>query len=98
MEIRVHELPRIGAWYWDVDHSVQFEIVATDKKGNIEIQYFEGEIEEIDSETWFSMHIRSIAPPADWTGPFEVEPADYHELKEDVQHPEDGHSPLDDVE
>lgn len=93
--LRVHELPVVGSWYWDLEHSERFEIVASDNHGAIEIQYFDGGIEEIDLDIWYNMRVVSIAPPKDWSGPYELDKDDYHELKGDVQHPEDGHNPLD---
>jgi hypothetical protein len=86
-----HELPVVGTWYWDVEHSIQFEIVATDEGeslnlASIEIQYFDGELEEIDSSTWFTMKVVSIAAPKDWSGPFEIDKDQFPELYEDF-HP-----------
>lgn len=99
--LRAHELPVVGTWYWDVEHSLQFEIVATDEvDGGIEIQYFEGELEELDIDTWYSMRVVSISAPKDWSGPFELDKEDYSDLKDDqAQHPaSDWTNPLDSVE
>lgn len=94
-----HELPVVGSWYFDVDHSDRFEIVALDEKeGTIELQYFEGEIEEIDPDTWYGMRVVSIAPPKDWSGPFEVDREEFFEYKTEVHHPTEGHNPLDSFE
>lgn len=93
-----HESPKVGMWYLDRERSERFEIVATDDKENIELQYFDGEIEEIDLDTWYGMHIIAIAPPKDWSGPYELEKDDYQELKGEVQHPVEGHLPLDSFE
>jgi len=83
-----HELPVVGTWYWDIEHSLQFEIVATDESvgGGIEIQYFEGEVEEIDTLTWYSMRVVSIAAPKDWSGPYELDKDQFPDLNDDV-HP-----------
>lgn len=71
---RYHEYPVVGCWYKDLERNHNFEIVATDpKEGTIEIQYFAGEIEELDENTWYEMQLASIAPPKDWSGPFEME-------------------------
>lgn len=94
-----HEPPAIGSWYLDIDHTEQFEIVAADlKEGAIEIQYFGGEVEELDLETWYSMRVVSIAAPKDWSGPYEIDKELFTELKDESLHPYDGHNPLDDVE
>jgi len=79
--IRAHEYPIVGTWYWDIDHAERFEIVAQDDStGNIDIQYFSGEIDEVDQEAWFSMRVVSIAPPQDWSGPFEIDKDGFSEF------------------
>lgn len=93
-----HEPPVVGSWYWDTEHSLQFEIVASDQEtGEIEIQYFEGELEELDIDTWFSMHVVSISPPKDWSGPYEIDKDEFSDLTDDkAQHPSsDWENPLD---
>jgi hypothetical protein len=78
--VRTHEYPVIGMWYWDVEHTDQFEIVAEDKPNAfIEIQYFSGEIEEIDMNTWFEMRVVSIAAPHDWSGAYEIDRETFEE-------------------
>lgn len=73
--------PIIGQWYQDLDSSEKFEIVAIDDEGNIEVQFIEGEIEEIDSDSWFERTLSPIAEPEDWSAPFEIAPEerDYDE-------------------
>jgi len=72
--IRYHEYPIVGSWYKDLEQNQNFEVVATDpQEGTIEIQYFAGEIAELDEATWYDMQLVSIAPPKDWSGPFEME-------------------------
>jgi hypothetical protein len=90
--LRTHELPVVGSWYWDVDHSLQFEIVASDSDGAIEIQYFEGELEELDTETWFSMNVVSISAPNDWSGPYEIDKDEFTDFTDD--HAQDPNSDL----
>lgn len=99
--VRTHEYPVIGVWYWDIEHADQFEIVAEDKFDRcIEIQYFSGEIEEVDIDTWFEMRVVSIAAPKDWSGPYEIEKDDFsdlEELEEEGKHPKDWSDPFDGV-
>lgn len=104
--LKAHEAPVVGAWYWDVEHSLQFEIVAYDNGPHgegtqtIEIQYFDGEVDELDLDTWYSMQVVSIGAPKDWTGPYEVEKDEYSDLTDgEAQHPvSDWNSPLDTLE
>jgi hypothetical protein len=61
----------IGTWY-QVPGGQIFEVVALDPdEATIEIQYFEGEVEELDFDTWAEMTIAQVEAPEDWTGAFE---------------------------
>jgi hypothetical protein len=84
--IHTHEYPVLGTWYLDMEHTEEFEIVAAEKD-SIEIQYFSGEIEELDMDTWFSMRVVSIAAPQDWSGPYEIEKETFSDLEKEIKHP-----------
>lgn len=74
--------PEVGSWYYDPTTNSQFEVVAVDEDGNVEIQFFDGSIEEFEKEVWFELKLSPAAQPEDWTGPYEVvEPDDqgYHD-------------------
>ena len=79
--------PIIGSWYRNQETGNDFEVVALDEDGQaIEIQYFDGELEEIDLEAWYELPIESIEAPEDWSGPFDEMEADdlgYDEEEED---------------
>ena len=73
----VNPPPVVGKWYARPGGD-SFEIVAFDSDdGTIEIQYFDGTIEELDLEEWREEQIESAEPPEDWTGSVDVEPEDY---------------------
>lgn len=61
--------PIIGNWYRGEDDS-SFEVIAIDDE-TIEIQYFDGGIEEIDMASWSELAVEEIEPPEDWSGPFD---------------------------
>lgn len=63
--------PVVGNWYKDNEERI-FEVVTFDEDDNyIEVQYFDGEIDEIDFEAWETLSVENVAPPEDWTGPFD---------------------------
>ncbi len=67
-------IPQRGHWYKRPDLNDLFEVVAIDDdEGTIEIQYFNGEIEELDKSSWKQLQIATAAPPEDWSGALEVE-------------------------
>ena len=60
-----------GQWYKRLDLDESFEVVAIDRDEKcIEIQYYSGEIEEIDEAIWELLEIAPVAPPDNWTGAF----------------------------
>ena len=63
--------PVIGNWYRSSEGST-FEVVAINEYDQtIDMQHFEGEIEEIDNDTWGDMTLMAISPPEDWSGPYD---------------------------
>ena len=73
-------LPSIGAWY-RLTGGELFEVVALDDdEGTIEIQYFDGTVEEMDREDWEAQSedgaLEAAEAPEDWSGSVDVEGAD----------------------
>lgn len=80
--------PSIGEWYRHKSGE-SFEVVALDEDdGTIEIQYFDGTVEEMDTEDWdgqWADHaIEAAEPPEDWTGSVDIESTDDSALGTDV--------------
>lgn len=70
--------PTIGNWY-RIQGSDSFEVVALDEDdGTIELQYFDGTVEEMDLEDWQAAQeigsLEEVEPPEDWTGSVDVDP------------------------
>jgi hypothetical protein len=86
--------PRVGHWYKDVSGDL-FEVVAYDEdEGTIEIQHFDGTVEELDVDAWQDQPIELASPPEDWSGSLDIERDDYGVDFEDLRGEEWG-SPLD---
>ena len=67
---------KIGSWYQSPGGQA-FEVVAIEGDDSIEIQYAEGEIEELDIETWEQMFLLEVNPPEDWTAAYDGEDLGY---------------------
>ena len=72
--------PGIGDWY-RLNDGALFEVVALDDDdGTIEIQYFDGTLEEMDIEDWDAQWedgaLETAEAPEDWTGSVDVESSD----------------------
>ena len=68
--------PVVGMWYARSGGD-SFEVVAIDRDDStIELQYFDGTIEELDFDEWRDEEIVAASPPEDWTGSVDVDPED----------------------
>lgn len=68
--------PEVGRWYRT--SGATFEVVAVDEDdGTIEVQYFDGTVEELDLEDWDAQRanneIEEAEAPEDWSGSVDVE-------------------------
>ena len=69
--------PEIGDWYKNAAGDT-FEVVARDDDDDtLELQYYDGTVEELDTEAWASMQPESIEPPEDWTGSMDMAREDH---------------------
>ena len=63
--------PRIGDWYRNQQKAI-FEVVALDEQERtVEIQYFDGDVEEIELDVWFEIGNEPSDAPEDWSGPYD---------------------------
>jgi hypothetical protein len=70
--------PNIGDWYRSAADGL-FEVVAYDEDdGTIEIQYFDGTIEEMERDDWNAQWkdgtLEAGEAPEDWSGSVDVDP------------------------
>jgi hypothetical protein len=66
----------VDQWYlskaYQRDEGEMFRVVAIDNDADtIEIQTFDGDIEELDSEAWRDLNTEPVEAPENWTGPFD---------------------------
>ena len=69
--------PVIGQWF-SRPNGTLFEVVAVDEDdGTVELQQFDGTIDEIDLEAWPDLFLAEASPPEDWSGSVDMDPEDY---------------------
>lgn len=65
--------PVIGNWYQHLDKGQRFWVVAVDEEsGLIEVQHFDGDLEEIEYAIWYEMDLEQSAEPENWAGALDV--------------------------
>ncbi len=61
--------PVPGQWYENAEEEETFQVLSVDEDSElIEIQYLDGDIEEIDLETWAEMDLEKVDEPEGWSG------------------------------
>lgn len=69
--------PVVGHWFRRPNGTL-FDIVAIDEEdGTIEIQQFDGTIDEVDLENWPELLLIEVSAPEDWSGAVDMDPEDY---------------------
>ncbi len=72
--------PTIGNWYRH-ENGELFEVVARDETdATVEIQYFDGTVEELDQDAWDELEIEEAEAPEDWTGSGDVDEEELEQL------------------
>ena len=61
--------PAVGQWYENIDENDSFRVLSVDEDAElIEIEYLDGDIEEIDVDTWAEFDLEKIEQPEGWSG------------------------------
>jgi hypothetical protein len=84
---RDHE-PVKGQWYENLEEDETFRVLSVDEDAElVEIEYLDGDIEELDIDAWHEMDLERIAEPEGWAGAASAD--DDEEEDEDLDEDED---------
>jgi segregation and condensation protein B len=82
--------PVPGQWYENLEDEESFRVLTVDEDSElVEIEYLDGEIEEIDLETWHEMDLDRTDEPEGWAESDEDDDEDEEEEEEDEDEDED---------
>ena len=88
--------PVVGQWYENIDESESFRVLSVDEDAElVEIEYLDGDIEEIDLDTWAEFDLDKIEQPEGWSGD-DIEADDDEDDDEDEDWEEDDEDEDDD--
>ncbi|MFI4884193.1 MAG: DUF6763 family protein [Steroidobacterales bacterium] len=80
--------PVPGQWYENLEDEESFRVLTVDEDSElVEIEYLDGEIEEIDLETWHEMDLEKTTEPEGWAKSDEDD--DEEEEEEDEEDEDD---------
>jgi hypothetical protein len=82
--------PVPGQWYENLEEEEQFRVLSVDEDSELlEIEYLDGDIEEIDLETWHEMDLERIEEPEGWSESDDEDEAEDDDWDEDEDEDED---------
>jgi len=85
--------PIIGQWF-SRPNGTLFEVVAIDDDDRtVEIQQFDGTIDEVDIDNWSDLMLTEVSAPEDWSGSVDMDPEDFVG-KNNSEIPSGYHDPL----
>lgn len=78
--------PIRGQWYENVEEDETFRVLSVDEDSElIEIEYLDGDIEEIDVETWHEMDLELTDEPEGWSDTDDEDEDDEEEEEEEEE-------------
>ena len=76
--------PVAGQWYENVEENDSFRVLSVDEDSElIEIEYLDGDIEELDLDTWQELDLEKIDEPEGWSGADEEEEEEEEKKEKD---------------
>ena len=76
--------PVAGQWYENIDENESFRVLSVDEDSElIEIEYLDGDIEEIDLDTWQELDLDKIDQPEGWSADDEEDEEEEKDEEED---------------
>jgi hypothetical protein len=82
--------PVPSQWYENVEEEESFRVLSVNEDSDlVEIEYLDGDIEEIDIEAWHEMDLEKIAEPEGWSESDDEDADEDEEWEEDEDEDED---------
>lgn len=82
--------PVVGQWYQNVEEEETFRVLTVDEDAElVEIEYLDGDIEELDLEEWHELDLELTTEPEGWSEDDDDEDDDWDEDDEDEEDDED---------
>jgi hypothetical protein len=91
--------PTPGKWYENKEEEETFRVLTVDEDNElVEIEYVDGEIEELDLDTWHELDLELTEEPEGWAGDDDGDDDEEDEEEEEFDEDEDDDDDDDDDE
>ena len=65
--------PIVDNWYQHLDKGQRFLVLdVNEDDGLVEVQHFDGDLEEISLEEWYQLELGTAEAPENWSGPLDI--------------------------
>lgn len=65
--------PIVGNWYAHLDKGQRFFVTAVDEEaGTVEVQHFDGDLEEFTLDNWYALDVEPAEEPENWGGALDI--------------------------
>ncbi len=82
--------PVAGQWYENLEEEESFRVLSVDEDSElVEIEYLDGDVEEIDLETWHEMDLERTEEPEGWAASAKQEEDEEEEEEEEEEEDEE---------
>ena len=82
--------PVPGQWYENLEEEESFRVLSVDEDSELlEIEYLDGDIEEIDLESWREMDLERIEEPEGWSESDDEDADDDEDWEEEDEEDDD---------
>ena len=79
-----------GQWYENVEEDETFRVLKVDEDAElVEVEYLDGDIEELDIDAWHEMDLEKIQQPEGWSAPADTDEDDDDEEEDEDEDEED---------
>ncbi len=76
--------PVPGQWYENLEEEESFRVLSVDEDSElVEVEYLDGDVEDIDLETWHEMDLEPTGEPEGWAGSSKQEEDEEEEEEEE---------------
>lgn len=78
--------PLKGQWYENIDENDSFRVLSVDEDSElVEIEYLDGDIEELDLDTWQELDLEKIDEPEGWSAAEEEDDEEEEKEKDELE-------------
>ena len=69
--------PVVGHWFRRSNGTLMKVVAVDEEDATIEVQFFDGTIDEVEFDAWKHLLLERVDAPEDWSGSVDMDPEDF---------------------